>query len=176
MLRGPKRQTGREPPSTDESHRIHGHARIRRADAGDAGRKISSRRRVHPARQTRRARTATDRLAGQALGRFAEHGLPVLQPRTLRDAAVQAQLAELKPDVIVVAAFGLLLPQPVLDLPPHGCINVHASLLPRYRGAAPIPAAILNGDAHTGITLMQAGRRDGHRPDHRASQSAHPTR
>jgi methionyl-tRNA formyltransferase len=81
--------------------------------------------------------------------------LPILQPRTLRDAAVQATLAELKPDVIVVAAFGLLLPQPVLDLPPFGCVNVHASLLPRYRGAAPIPATILNGDTHTGITLMK---------------------
>ncbi len=84
-----------------------------------------------------------------------EPSLPVLQPRTLRDAAVQAQLAEMKPEVIVVAAFGLLLPQAVLDLPTRGCINVHASLLPRYRGAAPIPAAILNGDTHTGITLMR---------------------
>jgi len=84
-----------------------------------------------------------------------EPSLPVLQPRTLRDAAVQAQLADMEPEVIVVAAFGLLLPQPVLDLPPRGCINVHASLLPRYRGAAPIPAAILNGDTHTGITLMR---------------------
>jgi len=84
-----------------------------------------------------------------------EHSLPVLQPRTLRDAAVQTQLAELKPEVIIVAAFGLLLPQAVLDLPPRGCINVHASLLPRYRGAAPIPAAILNGDMHTGITLIK---------------------
>jgi len=84
-----------------------------------------------------------------------EHGLPVLQPRTLRDIAIQSQLANLKPEVIIVAAFGLLLPQPVLDLPPHGCINVHASLLPRYRGAAPIPAAILNGDRETGVTLMR---------------------
>jgi methionyl-tRNA formyltransferase len=83
------------------------------------------------------------------------HGLPVFQPRTLRDDSVQAQLAELKPDAIVVAAFGLLLPKPVLDLPPHGCINVHASLLPKYRGAAPIPAAILNGESQTGITLMR---------------------
>ena len=83
-----------------------------------------------------------------------QRGLPVLQPRTLRDAAIQAQLAEMKPDVIVVAAFGLLLPKPVLDLPPRGCLNVHASLLPKYRGAAPIPAAILDGEQETGVTLM----------------------
>jgi methionyl-tRNA formyltransferase len=96
------------------------------------------------------------RLTAQPVKQWAqEHGLPVFQPRTLRDAATQSQLADLKPDVIVVAAFGLLLPKPVLDLPPHGCINVHASLLPRYRGAAPIHAAILNGEPETGITLMQ---------------------
>ena len=88
--------------------------------------------------------------------RFAqERSLPVFQPRTLRDEAVQAQMAALRPDVIVVAAYGLILPKAVLDLPPHGCINVHASLLPRYRGAAPIPAAILDGQAETGITLMR---------------------
>jgi len=84
-----------------------------------------------------------------------KHGLPVFQPRTLRDESAQAQLAELKPEVIVVAAYGLLLPKFVLDLPPHGCINVHASLLPKYRGAAPIPAAILHGESRTGITLMR---------------------
>lgn len=84
-----------------------------------------------------------------------ERGLRIFQPRTLRDEAVQAQLAALEPDVIVVAAYGLLLPKAVLDLPPHGCVNVHASLLPRYRGAAPIPAVILNGEAETGITLMR---------------------
>ncbi len=84
-----------------------------------------------------------------------ERGSLISQPRTLRDAAVQAQLAGLEPNVIVVAAFGLLLPKPVLDLPPHGCINVHAALLPKYRGAAPIPAAILNGEPETGITLMR---------------------
>jgi len=83
-----------------------------------------------------------------------QRGLPIFQPRTLRDAAAQAQLADLKPEVIVVAAFGLLLPKPVLDLPPLGCLNVHASLLPHYRGAAPIHAAILNGESETGITLM----------------------
>ena len=95
------------------------------------------------------------RLTAPAVKEWAqEHGLLVLQPRTLRDAAVQAQLAELKPDVVVVAAYGLLLPKPVLDLPPHGCINVHASLLPKYRGAAPISAAILDGESETGVTLM----------------------
>jgi methionyl-tRNA formyltransferase len=88
--------------------------------------------------------------------RFAqERSLPVFQPRTLRDEAVQAQLAALRPDIIGVAAYGLILPKAILDLPPHGCINVHASLLPRYRGAAPIPAAILEGEAETGITLMR---------------------
>lgn len=83
------------------------------------------------------------------------HGLPVLQPRSLRKdpLAVQA-IADLHPDLIVVAAYGLILPQPVLDLPPHGCLNIHASLLPRWRGPAPIPAAILAGDQETGVTLM----------------------
>ncbi len=95
-------------------------------------------------------------LTAPPVKRFAqERSLPVYQPRTLRDEAVQAQLAALRPDVIVVAAYGLILPKAVLDLPPHGCINVHASLLPRYRGAAPIPAAILDGQAETGITLMR---------------------
>jgi methionyl-tRNA formyltransferase len=84
-----------------------------------------------------------------------DRGLPIFQPRTLRNESAQAQLAALRPDVIVVAAYGLLLPKAVLDLPPHGCVNVHASLLPRYRGAAPIPAAILSGEAETGLTLMR---------------------
>jgi len=107
--------------------------------------------------------TQPDRPAGRGqsltpppVKRFAQaRGLPIFQPRTLRDPTVQAQLAALKPEVIVVAAYGLLLPKSVLDLPPHGCINVHASLLPKYRGAAPIPAAILNGESETGITLMR---------------------
>ena len=95
------------------------------------------------------------RLTASAVKQWAQpRGLPVFQPRTLRDATIQAQLAEMKPDVIVVAAFGLLLPKPVLDLPLRGCLNVHASLLPKYRGAAPIPAAILNGEPETGVTLM----------------------
>lgn len=81
-------------------------------------------------------------------------GVPVQQPRTLRDPSAQAALAALKPDVIVVAAYGLILPPAVLNLPPKGCINVHGSLLPRHRGAAPIAAAILAGDAETGVSIM----------------------
>jgi len=84
-----------------------------------------------------------------------EHNLPVYQPVTLRDVDTQAELAALKPDLMVVAAYGLLLPQSVLDIPRLGCINVHASLLPRWRGAAPIQRAILAGDKTTGITIMQ---------------------
>lgn len=82
------------------------------------------------------------------------HGLPLLQPRTLRQPEPQAALAALAPDLIVVAAYGLILPQAVLDLPRFGCVNVHGSLLPRHRGAAPIAAAILAGDAETGISIM----------------------
>lgn len=81
-------------------------------------------------------------------------GLPVLQPTTLKDADAQRELADLAPDMLVVAAYGLLLPQAVLDIPRHGCLNVHASLLPRWRGAAPIQASILAGDEETGICLM----------------------
>jgi methionyl-tRNA formyltransferase len=81
--------------------------------------------------------------------------LDVLQPATLKDPEVLSMLADLEPDVMIVAAYGLLLPQAVLDIPVHGCINVHASLLPRWRGAAPIQAAILAGDAETGVSLMR---------------------
>jgi len=80
--------------------------------------------------------------------------IPVLQPVSLRDEAVVAELKALRPDVLVVAAYGLILPQEVLDIPTHGCLNVHASALPRWRGAAPIQAAILAGDETTGISLM----------------------
>ena len=83
-----------------------------------------------------------------------ERGLPFLQPRTLNDAEVVALLEGWHPEVIVVAAFGQLLPGSVLALPPYGSINLHASLLPRYRGAAPISAAILDGETVTGITIM----------------------
>ncbi len=83
------------------------------------------------------------------------HDIPVYQPVTLRDGDAQAELAALAPDVMVVAAYGLLLPPDVLSIPRWGCINVHASLLPRWRGAAPVQRAILAGDRETGITLMQ---------------------
>ncbi len=81
--------------------------------------------------------------------------ISVLQPPTLRDAAAVAEIAALRPDIIIVAAYGLILPQNVLDIPSHGCLNVHASLLPRWRGAAPIQAAILADDESTGISLME---------------------
>ena len=81
--------------------------------------------------------------------------LPVLFPSTLRDAGTQLALAAWRPDVVVVAAFGQILPPAVLDLPPGGCINIHASLLPRWRGAAPVAAAILAGDLETGVTIMK---------------------
>lgn len=81
--------------------------------------------------------------------------IPIWQPATLRDADIVQTIADAKPDLIVVAAYGLLLPQVVLDLPRTGCLNVHASLLPRWRGAAPVQAAILAGDDETGISLMR---------------------
>jgi len=84
-----------------------------------------------------------------------EHGLPVCQPPTLRDPDAQRELAAWQADIMVVVAYGLILPQAVLDTPPLGCINVHASLLPRWRGAAPIQRAILAGDAESGVTIMQ---------------------
>lgn len=82
-------------------------------------------------------------------------GVPVLQPESLKSRDVQAQLAALAPDLLIVVAYGLILPRAVLALPRHGCWNVHASLLPRWRGAAPIQRALLAGDAQTGVCLMQ---------------------
>ncbi len=84
-----------------------------------------------------------------------DHGLPVLQPQTLRDPEAQAELAALRADLMVVVAYGLILPQAVLDIPRLGCINSHASLLPRWRGAAPIQRAVEAGDAESGVTVMQ---------------------
>jgi methionyl-tRNA formyltransferase len=83
------------------------------------------------------------------------NNLIVMQPPTLKSQEVQRQLAELNADVMVVAAYGLILPLPVLQIPKYGCLNIHASLLPRWRGAAPIQRAILAGDEETGITIMQ---------------------
>ena len=83
------------------------------------------------------------------------HGVPVIQPTQLRDAAFLAQVRALAPDIGVVAAYGRILPQQVLDPPPRGLVNVHASLLPRWRGAAPIHRAVMAGDSVTGITIMR---------------------
>ena len=83
------------------------------------------------------------------------HDIPVHQPQTLRDPAAQAELAALQPDLMVVVAYGLILPQAVLDIPRLGCINSHASLLPRWRGAAPIQRSVEAGDAESGVTVMQ---------------------
>ena len=82
-------------------------------------------------------------------------GIPVHQPEHFRSAAAKAELRALAPDLMVVVAYGLILPQSVLDIPAHGCWNVHASMLPRWRGAAPIQRAIEAGDARTGVCLMQ---------------------
>jgi methionyl-tRNA formyltransferase len=95
------------------------------------------------------------RISASPVKRYAqEKGFAVLQPATLRDEAIVEKLRDLRPDLIIVAAYGLLLPQAVLDIPKMGCLNVHASLLPRWRGAAPIQAAILAGDESTGVCLM----------------------
>ncbi len=109
------------------------------------------------------AYTQPDRPAGRGLTLQASPvkqlatraGIPVFQPASLRDPTAQGALAELGADVLVVVAYGLILPQAVLDAPRLGCLNVHASLLPRWRGAAPIQRAIEAGDAMTGITIMQ---------------------
>lgn len=107
--------------------------------------------------------TQPDRAAGRGMKLLAPPvkqlaaaaGLTVLQPPTLKDEAVQQQLRDSRPEVMVVAAYGLILPQAVLDIPSHGAINIHASLLPRWRGAAPIQRALLAGDRQTGITIMR---------------------
>ena len=83
------------------------------------------------------------------------HGIPVYQPETLRRGDAAETIAGLHPDVIAVAAYGKLLPKAVLEIPPMGCVNVHGSLLPKYRGAAPIQWAVINGDAVSGVTTMQ---------------------
>ncbi|WP_329891830.1 methionyl-tRNA formyltransferase [Stenotrophomonas sp. SMYL11] len=107
--------------------------------------------------------TQPDRPAGRGRGlapspvklEAVARGIPVYQPGSLKDEAAQQQLRELQPDLMVVVAYGLILPKAVLAIPTHGCWNVHASLLPRWRGAAPIQRAIQAGDAKTGVCLMQ---------------------
>ena len=84
-----------------------------------------------------------------------ENGIPVFQPKTLKNEEVYGQIAGLEPDLIVVVAYGRLLPKAVLELPRFGCINMHVSLLPSYRGAAPIQWAVINGEKETGVTIMQ---------------------
>lgn len=109
------------------------------------------------------AYTQPDRPSGRGLklesspvkGAALARGIPVEQPATLKDPAAIERLASWRPDVMVVVAYGLLLPQAVLDVPRLGCLNIHASLLPRWRGAAPIQRALLAGDRETGITIMR---------------------
>lgn len=87
-----------------------------------------------------------------------EHEIPVYQPVKMRDGTALALLQELKPELVVVAAYGRILPEDMLAVPPMGCINVHASILPKYRGAAPINWAILNGEEETGVTIMHMAK------------------
>ncbi len=110
---------------------------------------------VHRNLRSRRSAGRGKRLTASPVKRFAlDRGIEVLQPATLKDPDTVEQIAGFNPDILVVAAYGLILPQSVLDVPAKGCLNVHASLLPRWRGAAPIQAAILAGDAQTGVSLM----------------------
>lgn len=96
------------------------------------------------------------KLTASPVKRYAEaKGIAVLQPESLKSDAAADEFAALQPDVMIVAAYGLILPQRILDVPTHGCLNVHASVLPRWRGAAPIQAAILAGDKTAGVSLMQ---------------------
>lgn len=107
--------------------------------------------------------TQPDRPAGRGRGLMPSpvkldaiaRGIPVFQPESLKGAEAQQQLRDLQPDLMVVVAYGLILPRAVLAIPTHGCWNVHASLLPRWRGAAPINRAIMAGDAETGVAIMQ---------------------
>jgi len=96
------------------------------------------------------------KLTASPVKQFAsEHGIPVYQPATLRDAEAQAILASHHADLMIVVAYGLIIPAAVLTMPQYGCMNIHASLLPRWRGAAPIQRAILAGDEEAGVTIMQ---------------------
>src|SRR5699024_2299904 len=85
-------------------------------------------------------------------------GLPVLQTGTVRNAEVRERIVDIQPDLVVVSAFGMILGRWILELPAHGCVNLHASLLPKYRGANPIAAAIASGEQETGVSLMRMDR------------------
>ncbi len=102
-----------------------------------------------PAGRGKKLRPSPVQIQAEALG------LPVRAPTSLKSAEAQAEFAALGADVAVVAAYGLILPQAVLDAPVHGCLNIHASILPRWRGAAPIHRAVMAGDVETGVTIMQ---------------------
>ncbi|WP_166422447.1 methionyl-tRNA formyltransferase [Paraglaciecola sp. 20A4] len=118
---------------------------------------------IHSEHNVIAAYTQPDRPAGRgkklhasAVKQLAEqHGIPVYQPASLKSDEAHQQLTDLQADVMVVVAYGLILPQNILDAPKYGCLNVHGSLLPKWRGAAPIQRAIWAGDSHTGITIMQ---------------------
>lgn len=124
---------------------------------------LPSLRALFQAHQVKAVYTQPDRPAGRGRKLQAspvkewavENQIPVYQPLNFKDQSAIAELAALKPDVLVVIAYGLILPQAVLDIPKWGCINVHASLLPRWRGASPIQQAILHGDNQSGVTIMQ---------------------
>jgi methionyl-tRNA formyltransferase len=107
---------------------------------------------TQPDRPAGRGMRLTPSAVAQSASRL---GLPIAKPASLKEPEVQRQLEGLRADVMVVAAYGLILPRAVLEIPPKGCINIHASLLPRWRGAAPIHRALLAGDASTGVCIMQ---------------------
>ncbi|MGX5731429.1 methionyl-tRNA formyltransferase [Pseudoxanthomonas beigongshangi] len=131
--------------------------------AGTPAFAVPSLRAAHARNEVAAVYTQPDRPAGRGRGltpspvklEAIQRGIPVLQPESLRKKSSQEALRELAPDLMIVVAYGLILPQAVLDIPRFGCWNVHASLLPRWRGAAPIQRAIEAGDAETGVCLMQ---------------------
>lgn len=131
--------------------------------AGTPAFAVPSLRAAHAHHEVVAVYTQPDRPAGRGRGltpspvklEAIQRGIPVLQPLSLKKKSTQDALRDLQPDVMIVVAYGLILPQAVLDIPQYGCWNVHASLLPRWRGAAPIQRAIEAGDEETGVCLMQ---------------------
>lgn len=131
--------------------------------AGTPAFAVPSLRAAHAHHEVVAVYTQPDRPAGRGRGltpspvklEAIQRGIPVLQPLSLKKKSTQDALREMQPDVMIVVAYGLILPQAVLDIPQYGCWNVHASLLPRWRGAAPIQRAILAGDAASGVAIMR---------------------